>query len=122
MDKTILKLIVLYKRLISPLKGYRCAYGALYGGESCSTEVYRIIQTKGVIRGLPLVYHQFANCSAAYEILASRKRKNNHKRKDKSNKKKDKENLACELPCQGIGCLSSLSIFHKVFSNLHKLE
>ena len=122
MDKTILKLIVLYKRFISPLKGFRCAYGVLYGGGSCSTEILRIIQTKGIIRGLPLVYQQFTNCSAAYEVLASKKRKNNHKRKDKSDKKKDKENLACELPCQGIGCLSSLSIIYKVFSNIHKRE
>ena len=122
MDKTILKLIVLYKRFISPLKGFRCAYGVLYGGGSCSTEILRIIQTKGFIRGLPLVYQQFTNCSAAYEVLASKKRKNNHKRKDKSDKKKDKENLACELPCQGIGCLSSLSIIYKVFSNIHKRE
>ena len=120
MDKFILRLIALYKRYISPHKGYRCAYSALYGGDSCSTEIAKIIQSRGIYRGLSLVYRQMVNCSNAYEVLASRKRKENHKRKGKNKKKKDVEKLACELPCHAINCFSGVRVFFKALSVLHR--
>ena len=120
LDKFILRLIALYKRYISPHKGYRCAYSALHGGDSRSTEIAKIIRSHGTYRGLHLVHRQMINCSNAYEVLASKKRKNNHKQKGKDKKKKDKENLACELPCHAINCFSGVRVFFKVISVLHR--
>ena len=118
MDKFILRLIALYKRYISPHKGYRCAYSALHGGDSCSTAIEKIIQSHGTYRSLHLVYRQMINCSNAYEVLASKKRKNNHKQKGK--KKKDNENVACELPCHAINCFSNVRVIIKVLNVFHR--
>lgn len=53
-----------YQRWISPHKGYRCAYGALYG-TSCSPFAKKAICDYGLIGGLILLRQQFRNCHDA---------------------------------------------------------
>ncbi|CAM4384906.1 membrane protein insertion efficiency factor YidD [Deinococcus marmoris] len=59
--------IVLYQRWLSPLKGFRCAHAAFYGGESCSVAIARIIGEQGL--GSPAITAQFAACRQAYGHL-----------------------------------------------------
>ena len=54
-----------YQRFISPYKGYRCAYGALYGGPSCSEFGKRSMREYGVIGGLILLRQRFEACHQA---------------------------------------------------------
>jgi len=54
-----------YQRLISPYKGYRCAYGVLYGGPSCSEFGKRAIRQYGLVGGLILLRQQFHECHDA---------------------------------------------------------
>ena len=62
-------LICLYQRLISPWKGFRCAHGALHGGETCSEAVKQIILRKGLIPALQDIRDRFAECSRAASYL-----------------------------------------------------
>lgn len=60
-----------YQQFISPYKGYRCAYGALYGGPSCSEFGKRSIQEYGVIGGLILLRQRFHACHQAAMAIRS---------------------------------------------------
>ncbi|WP_228727451.1 membrane protein insertion efficiency factor YidD [Klebsiella sp. RHBSTW-00215] len=62
MNNLILKFIVFYQRVISPRKGYRCAYGALHHTQGCSGAVKEIIQQKGVIGGWGEIRQRFSDC------------------------------------------------------------
>ena len=54
-----------YQRHISPYKGYRCAYGSLYGGMSCSTFGKYAISNHGVIHVITLLKTRFNECEKA---------------------------------------------------------
>jgi len=107
----ILKLIVLYRKYLSPHKGFRCAYGVLHGGNSCSTEIYKIIDKNGFLVGFPLARLQLKKCGAAYRVLSSAKvssekgssEKDKGSRKNKKPKKKKDKDSCCDLPCYGGG-------------------
>ena len=62
-SKTALAAIDCYKTFISPLKGWRCAYGSVHG-ISCSTVAKNLISEHGVIAARPLIKKQFADCRA----------------------------------------------------------
>ncbi|RDH45638.1 membrane protein insertion efficiency factor YidD [Zooshikella ganghwensis] len=68
-------LIEIYQKYISPYKGYRCAHGVFYKGDSCSCAVRKVIQRRGLIRGYSDIRNQFARCSYAYERLEEEKDK-----------------------------------------------
>lgn len=53
-----------YQRLVSPYKGYHCAYGVLYG-TSCSQFGERAISEYGLLGGLILLRQQFRGCHEA---------------------------------------------------------
>lgn len=55
-----------YQRLISPRKGFRCAYRAYTGCASCSMLGYRVIRRFGVWVGLRLLRQRLHKCSVAY--------------------------------------------------------
>lgn len=59
--------IALYQRWLSPLKGFRCAHAALYGGESCSVAIAQIIGEQGLAS--PAIAAQFVACRQAYSHL-----------------------------------------------------
>lgn len=58
--------IAAYQRLISPLKGFRCAHRALYGGDSCSEHGKQILITYGVSSFIPLMKERFCACNDAW--------------------------------------------------------
>jgi len=102
-----LSIIRIYKNHISPLKGFRCAYGVFHGGKSCSTRIYEIIEENGLIGGIPLIRAQLNNCSSAYSRIAADKERKKKKRNKKKQQPKQKEENSswCDLPCHGIDCL-----------------
>ncbi|UBV45115.1 membrane protein insertion efficiency factor YidD (plasmid) [Deinococcus taeanensis] len=61
-----------YQRHLSPLKGFRCAHAALFGGESCSAAVARIITEHGLAGGRAAIVARFGTCRQAYSHLAGR--------------------------------------------------
>ncbi len=76
-------IIQFYQKHISPYKGFRCAHGAYYGGDSCSGAVSKIIRRKGLINGFEAIKNQFRRCSHAYKNMSlsvkyPRKKKKNH--------------------------------------------
>lgn len=69
MSHSVQYLIQFYQKYISPYKGFRCAHGAYYGGDSCSGAVSKIIRRKGLINGFQAIKNQFSRCSHAYSKL-----------------------------------------------------
>lgn len=70
-------LIRLYQTRLSPRKGFRCAYSVVHGGPGCSGAVLEILETKGLIRGLPSIRSRFQQCSDAAEERKKRRRREN---------------------------------------------
>lgn len=68
-DTLALQVIAFYQRYLSPYKGFRCACGALHGGETCSAAVSRIIRTQGLRAGFPAIQAQFGKCRAAHDAI-----------------------------------------------------
>jgi putative component of membrane protein insertase Oxa1/YidC/SpoIIIJ protein YidD len=67
-DGVVLAGIGAYRRFISPHKGFRCAYGAMYGRGSCSDVALRIARRRGGLRALQLMRAQVARCRHAYTL------------------------------------------------------
>ncbi|MFO1250516.1 membrane protein insertion efficiency factor YidD [Inhella sp.] len=61
-----LALIRAYQRWISPHKGFVCAHRAQLGGPSCSQAGARLIQRRGLRRGLPLLRERLLRCGAVH--------------------------------------------------------
>lgn len=98
MNNLILEAIVFYQRVISPRKGYRCAYGVLHHTQGCSGAVKEIIQRKGVIGGWEEIRQRFADCRLAAEALQDQKPGEKPKRKKKGDN--------CDFSgCDGQCCL-----------------
>lgn len=98
MNKLILLFIGLYQTYISPYKGYRCAHGVYYQGDSCSGAIKKIIQRRGVVKGYKDIRSQFQRCHIAYEMIQDEK--------DKKRRKKD--NACCdviEIPFEVVRCI-----------------
>ncbi|MES2323060.1 MAG: membrane protein insertion efficiency factor YidD [Pseudomonadota bacterium] len=69
-EPAILKSIFLfairfYQRVLSPRKGYCCAYRSHTGNASCSSLGYRAIRRFGVLRGLLMLDARFEKCGIA---------------------------------------------------------
>ena len=58
-----------YQRWLSPLKGFRCAHAALFGGESCSAAVRRLVSEQGLVGGRADIAARFQTCRQAYGHL-----------------------------------------------------
>jgi putative component of membrane protein insertase Oxa1/YidC/SpoIIIJ protein YidD len=102
-------LIVFYQKFISPYKGFRCAYAVLYGGDSCSEAVRKIVQSQGPVGGRQDIRVRFQACKEANEILigkGQRRRRQNDCEKcpdcdcDCTDACRSKQSDFCE----GIGC------------------
>jgi putative component of membrane protein insertase Oxa1/YidC/SpoIIIJ protein YidD len=62
-----------YQKYISPRKGYKCAYGALYNEKSCSSYCKNEIISKGLIKGIKSTFVRFKECKlAAHSIKKKR--------------------------------------------------
>lgn len=62
----VLAMIRVYKRYISPYKGFGCAYRIHTGHPSCSTLGYRAIRRYGVWRGWALLRQRTYLCGVAH--------------------------------------------------------
>jgi putative component of membrane protein insertase Oxa1/YidC/SpoIIIJ protein YidD len=58
-------LIGFYQRKISPRKGFRCAYRARFGEDSCSAYAKSVVAEVGLWRAIPTIRRRFALCRAA---------------------------------------------------------
>lgn len=56
-----------YQRVISPYKGFCCAYGFHTGHRSCSALGYRAIRSQGLLRGIALLQQRLDRCAIAYK-------------------------------------------------------
>ncbi len=65
MRNLLLSLIRLYKRLLSPRKGFSCAYRVNTGQASCSTLGFRAIRRFGSAKGLSLLHKRMRLCKAS---------------------------------------------------------
>lgn len=63
LSRLAVRAIVFYRRHLSPLKGYRCAYGTLTGVNTCSSQGLRIFRRAGFWAGLRLLRRQFDACT-----------------------------------------------------------
>ena len=54
-----------YRQWLSPLKGFRCAHAAFYGGESCSAAVQRLIAQQGLAGSRQAIAARFQACRQA---------------------------------------------------------
>lgn len=60
-----------YQKYLSPHKGFVCAHRVLYGGESCSQYIKRVITEDGFTALLTKSRHRFQACKQANRILRS---------------------------------------------------
>jgi putative component of membrane protein insertase Oxa1/YidC/SpoIIIJ protein YidD len=63
--------IGLYRRYVSPYKGFSCAHRVFNGGSSCSTFAEQAIRDHGVWAALPMIKCHFLECREAYSALQS---------------------------------------------------
>lgn len=66
MRHLLLALIRTYQLLLSPHKGFHCAYRVHTGRASCSALGYRAVQMHGVVMGLSLIHQRFQRCGAIH--------------------------------------------------------
>ena len=74
MRMLLLLFIRLYQVLWSPYKGFRCAYRARTGRQSCSTFGFAAIDRHGAIVGLLLLQRRFRKCANAADLNVARRR------------------------------------------------
>ncbi|OCQ97020.1 hypothetical protein BCD64_15650 [Nostoc sp. MBR 210] len=60
-----------YQKHISPHKGFACAHRILYGGESCSQYIKRVIAQEGLRMAFIKSRQRFQDCKQANLILRS---------------------------------------------------
>lgn len=70
-NDTALQLIEGYQRYLSPIKGFKCAAGHVYGDTTCSAAIKAIVKHQGMIQGFPAIQHQLKRCHDAARQLAA---------------------------------------------------
>lgn len=74
---TLIKLIVIYQKHLSPHKGYCCAYSHFHGRSSCSSWAIRILEKQKLSAFLPLMKRRFIACNKAHEDFKKEKTNTN---------------------------------------------
>lgn len=72
--------IRVYRKYLSPLKGYKCASGLLGGKSTCSVVGLRIFKKTDLIKGIALLNRQFDKCALAALELNARREQGVYKR------------------------------------------
>lgn len=93
MKQFIIFFIKIYQELLSPRKGFCCAYRVVNGGKSCSEYGKYSIANFGVLQGSKLLFKRFRLCEKAYIVSQEEPKKDEKKPKDKQ----DDDALACFL-------------------------
>ncbi|GAB1259286.1 membrane protein insertion efficiency factor YidD [Aurantivibrio plasticivorans] len=82
MDRLFIYLINIYKRRISPHKGFSCAHRVLYGQESCSSYVKSSIKIYGWRKAISLIPERAKACSHAAKTLEENNGKPKRRKRD----------------------------------------
>ena len=69
LSRAALLFIRLYRRWLSPIKGYRCAHNHVHRSGTCSQFGLRAVESQGFIAGLHLTRHRLRECRAAAQTL-----------------------------------------------------
>ena len=69
--------IQLYKRHLSPYKGFCCAYRSHLGRFSCSTLGFRAIRMYGVIKGIAVLRQRLKRCGVVHRRYKRRAQETN---------------------------------------------
>ncbi|MUG91927.1 membrane protein insertion efficiency factor YidD [Scytonema sp. UIC 10036] len=101
--------ITQYQKRISPHKGFSCAHRILYGGESCSQYIKRVIAQEGLRGAMVKSRIRFQACSQANEILRAQIEGSTEETPDKKHRRhnctKDKVRQSdCRSSDCGGGC------------------
>ncbi len=64
-----------YQKFLSPFKGFRCAFGTYYNGDSCSEIIRKEIMKQGVFQSLSIAKEQFLKCKEAKASIEQRRLK-----------------------------------------------
>lgn len=81
--------IKFYQKVISPRKGFRCAYGKLHGSTGCSGAILETLMSKGIRDGKEDILERLDACKAAYTHLSSNSRDENKPKKKKGGRVKE---------------------------------
>ncbi|WP_017655102.1 membrane protein insertion efficiency factor YidD [Fortiea contorta] len=94
-----------YQKHISPHKGFVCAHRVLYGGDSCSGYIKRMVAQHGFKVALVKSRERFQACKQAYQTLRSQSEK--EEKSDSPSPKKDplfgSDGAYC-VECADVGC------------------
>ncbi len=71
MKTLLLAAIRMYRRYLSPYKGFSCAWRVATGGESCSAYGYRVIARHGTKVGIGLLRRRMAACGEQHRRTAA---------------------------------------------------
>ena len=77
-----LALIGAYQRYLSPRKGFRCAYGVLHGGGTCSSIGKRLLREQGMVSFFKGMRVQFTACRLAAQQLSEQLQDPNKRKKN----------------------------------------
>jgi putative component of membrane protein insertase Oxa1/YidC/SpoIIIJ protein YidD len=70
MKQVLLAAIWLYRRFLSPYKGFACATRVATGGESCSAYGRRVVARFGAGKGIGLLRRRLAGCGEVHRRTA----------------------------------------------------
>ncbi|MBL8483981.1 MAG: membrane protein insertion efficiency factor YidD [Rhodocyclaceae bacterium] len=85
--------IRLYQRLLSPRKGWCCAYRHHTGRAGCSELGYRAIRRLGLLRGLGVLSERLYKCGVAY--------RRHNAAAPRLHRQAGVCDASCDLPCHG---------------------
>ena len=71
-------LISFYQKFLSPKKGYRCAKGALHGGDTCSSSVKKEFEKTGFYGGMKEYFRSTKECKVAHKTIKENRDNTNH--------------------------------------------
>jgi putative component of membrane protein insertase Oxa1/YidC/SpoIIIJ protein YidD len=97
MKSAMLLAIAFYRRWISPLKGFSCAYRVYTGHASCSRLGFRAIRRYGALRGMAVLRARLTRCADAH-----REHRQMHLHLHSQAGFCD----GCDIPCDGIDCVN----------------
>lgn len=102
--------IGVYRRYLSPWKGFRCAHAALHGRASCSDFGLRVYERHAFATATALMRRRFAACRQAYlSLMAGSRSEGEAEEKERQRHRQS----AIDWTCTGIDvcdCLGGLSL------------
>ncbi|MCW6034997.1 membrane protein insertion efficiency factor YidD [Spirulina subsalsa FACHB-351] len=98
--KTGVILIGGYQKYLSPHKGFSCAHRVLYGSESCSQYVKKMLIEQDLQSAISLSRERFGRCKTAKIILRSETLEEKRRR--------EKKNSSGDCGCSPEGCINNL--------------